>query len=254
LKDYIEPNRIVFKKAGTYAVTITSFVVADSSYANSSFYLVGGVYNSDDVWRKSMAETLVTSGGKYLNATLSGVITVNENDYLKFMLRVSTAITVGINARFEFALVEQIVPDIIANKGALVNNPVPSGVSLDAETGKMWANTKPDYSNERATPVINFSGIGEFNQSWVADENGWVRFSTEATNAAGNAWLAQMAVVNSRTIHYLMTFPNGAGWGVPMFGMVPVSKGNTFTLYHNGAGFDSIVSKAYFIPDRIYAP
>jgi hypothetical protein len=189
----------------------------------------------------------------YCNSTQ---IYCNEGDILKFNVNMYTGTNLVVNNSWLcVTLVEQIVPDIIANKGALVSNPAPGGVSLDAETGKLWANTKPDYSNQRATPVINFSGTGEVNQTWVVDENGWVRFTTQATNATGTiSWLAQMVTVNGKTVHYFMSFPSQAGWNVPMFGLVPVSKGNTLALYHNSGGFDSVVSTAFIIPDRIYAP
>jgi hypothetical protein len=115
---------------------------------------------------------------------------------------------------------------------------------------KLWALTKPDYTNERATPVINFSGVGQYQGSWTADQNGHVRIHTEGTNAIAGAWMVQMATVNGRTVRYNQVFPNSVGWGIPLIELYPVSKGNTFILYHNGSGWDSIVSNGYFIPDR----
>jgi hypothetical protein len=142
-------------------------------------------------------------------------------------------------------------PLVITSKNAIVSNPVPSGVSLDPETGKLWALTKPDYTNERSTAVIDVSGQGsEKTGSWVADQNGWVRVSASGNVASAGAWYSVTFSVNSRVVHAFSVTPPSTGGSFPTGNMFPASKGDTVSSWHNGTGWTTLSSQAYFMPDR----
>jgi hypothetical protein len=114
----------------------------------------------------------------YCNSTQ---IYCNEGDILKFNVNMYTGTNLVVtNSWLCVTLVEQSVPDIIANKGALVSNPTPGGVTFDTD-GLLKMNIPLNKGNVNGANIDPTNGLLYTNSAYMC------RFCTSSPGST-NRW------------------------------------------------------------------